>query len=133
MKKKKDEVQIERIKGKAQLLLTVLYSINKGVDLETFLKQNNSYFSDPKNDDGAIIDLSVKEVILDKQAILKQTQPSQIDKLDLYIHFKFRGVNFCVNRETNKVISSTPAFSFEMHSDQKDKNGYFDLNTETSD
>src|SRR5271157_2925377 len=119
MKKKKDEVQIERIKGKAQLLLTVLYSINKGVDLETFLKQNNSYFSDPKNDDGAIIDLSVKEVILDKQ--------------DLYIHFKFRGVNFCVNRETNKVISSTPAFSFEMHSDQKDKNGYFDLNTETSD
>ena len=90
---------------------------------------------EPKNADGCIIALTVKDVeILDKKKkteITKTISKNMSDQLDKYLHFSFRGVSFCIDTEERTASCSSAPLPSESISNVKEA-GMWLLNVETS-
>jgi len=119
--------------GNALVTFFVTYAKNPDVDLVEFLKNSTDFNGEPKNADGCVISMSVKQVEeIHKGLPTGKTLIGQdsSDELDQFMHFSFRGVKFCVDRKNMKVTCDKMGKFDEMTGEKE--SGMCGLNVETS-
>jgi len=111
----------------AKIVCHALISVNDGIDPSEFIFHDNDFMAEPKNANGTVIALKPEQVTIMKPGYMKQTN---LNHLDRYMHFAFRGAQICVDTKERTVISSKKAKAEEMIGPKENK--MWPLNVETS-
>lgn len=118
----------------ATVIHNAVVKVKDDVDPVEFIKNGNEFLAEPKNADGCIIAMHLKEVNIlggKKSEIKIDNDKSELsDTTDRYMHFSFRGYLFCADVVEKTVTSTGKAKPEEMIGPKE--NGLWPLDVETS-
>jgi len=120
--------------GNALITFFVTYIKKTSIDLVEFIKESTEFMGEPKNSDGTIINMSVKKIETTHNGlpdgIRFEEECCKPDELDQFIHFKFHGTTFCVDRKNMTAQCNKKPKIDEMTGEKNDD--FWILNVETS-
>jgi hypothetical protein len=116
--------------GNVLVTFFLTYAKDPDVDLVDFLKNSTDFSGEPKNADGCVIAMSVKQIEVVNKGLPTGIKLIDLDELDQYMHFSFHGTRFCVDRKNMKATCDKIAKFDEMTGEKEA--GLWGLNVETS-